>query len=274
MRQRGFTALEAVIILVVVMLLGLGAWFVLAKNNNSNEGSSNVTWNFDGSDWQAGATPPTCPDPLVFPYTPVDAALVSSLLFPGQYRGNHYKAHGGFRFDGSKASDISVRLPMDAQLTGLTRYLEGGELQYLATFTNSCGIMLRFDHLSTLSHDLQAVAETAAEPKEGDTRGLPIENGPMFKAGEVIATAVGLPEQENIFVDFGVYDLRTPNQISQNQDWAYIHAPEKEQTYYGVCWFDMLPDPAKSAVHKLAMLQADEGEVSDYCDISKVTTLD
>jgi type II secretory pathway pseudopilin PulG len=283
MRQRGFTAIEAVVIVAIVLVLGLGGWYVFSKNqkkqNNTSSSesseSSDVTWNFNnGKTWQASGTPPSCPDPLVFPVSPIDTKPVTSLLFPGQYRGTDYKPHGGFRFGGSKSTDVTVRVPMDAQLTGLTRYFQDGELQYLLSFMSPCGIMYRFDHLFTLSDQLQAIAEKTPAPKEGDTRGLTLENGPKLHAGDVVATAIGFPKQGNIFFDFGVYDLRSPNQISHNSEWAALQANEKEQEYYGICWFDMLPEPDKTTVNNLAKLQADKGDPSDYCSVAKRTTLD
>ncbi len=278
MRQKGFSAIEAIIIIIVVILLGLGAWFVISKNKETNEGvfksGDKVSWSYNGSAWVPSSQPPTCPDPLVFDNSPVDAELVSSLLFPGQYRGDNYKAHGGFRFDGTKSSDVTVRLPMDGQLTGLVRYIERGELQYLVTLTNDCGISYRFDHIATLSDEFQEIAETTPAAKVDDTSSMPIENGSRFKAGDVVATAVGFPKTGNISLDFGVYDLRQPNQISKNAEWAALHRPEQEQTYYGVCWFDMLPEPDKTTIHNLAVLQANQGEISDYCSIATRTTLD
>jgi hypothetical protein len=187
------------------------------------------------------------------------------VLYPGQYRNRDYKPHGGFRFDNSKSNDITVRLPMDGQLTGLVQYLEGGEVQYLLTFTNTCGIMYRFDHLYTLSSKLKTIADTLPPPKADDSRSLPLQNGPKMTAGEVVATAVGHPKTNNIGMDFGVYDLRSPNEISKNPEWAALHADKKEQAFYGICWFSLLPAADATRAGQLISKDEPAKTISDYC---------
>lgn len=232
--EKGFSAIEAVIILVVVAALGFGAYFVFSKqkakdsqNNTTSQTSSqaDIQWSFTGTEWRASGTPPACPDPLL--KTPVDVSKATSVLYPGQYRGGNYKPHGGFRFDNNKDGKIEVRLPMDGQLTSMVRYIEGGEIQYLVTFVNSCGYAYRFDHLYTLAPTFQALAEKTPEPKADDTRSVPIQDGPKFKAGELLATVIGHVKTGNAGMDFGLYDLRQPNQISKNAAWAAEH-PEKD----------------------------------------------
>jgi hypothetical protein len=113
-----------------------------------------VRWQFDGSEWSATGTPPTCPAPLTFT-TPVDLFGVTSILYPGQSRGGDYKPHGGGRLDGpGETGVINVVAPMDATITRASRYLGLGELQYLFEFVNDCGIMYRFDHLAGLAPSL------------------------------------------------------------------------------------------------------------------------
>lgn len=272
--EKGFSAVEAVIILLVIAALGFGAYFVFSKqktkdnpqNNNAEslaEEQASVQWNFTGTEWRASGTPPACPDPLFS--TPLDVGQATSVLYPGQSRGGNYKPHGGFRFDNSQDGKIDVRLPMDAQLTGLVRYIEGGEIQYLVSFVNSCGIAYRFDHLYTLSPAFQAIAETTPEPKVDDTSGLPIQNGPKFKAGELLATVIGHPKTANYGMDFGLYDLRQRNEISKNASWAAAHQ-NTDLDMYGVCWLDLLTEPDKTTVKNLPAGDQANGSKSDYCD--------
>lgn len=278
-KKAGFTLFEAVVVLVVIGLLIAGGWYVVGRNKDkvetakSNAGlseedeSSNVTWEFNGTTWQAmGGTAPDCTDRIPFKYSPVDTKLATSILPPGQSRGGHYKAHGGFRFDNSQSTDISARLPLDGQLTGLVRYIEAGELQYLLTFVNDCGLSFRFDHLAALTPTFQALADKTPEPKVDDTRSDPIKNGPKFKAGEQVATAVGFAKMNNISVDFGLYDLRNPNNISKNADWASEHANEKEQAFFGTCWYDFLPQADSDRVWDLVQAADASKSASDYCD--------
>src|SRR3990167_11130550 len=75
-----------------------------------------VTWCFDmdKKQWVSSGTPPECPV-LEFE-SPVDASLVTSVLYPGQYRGEDggYRVHGGFRFDKQTSTQVDVRAPFDA----------------------------------------------------------------------------------------------------------------------------------------------------------------
>ncbi len=271
--NKGFSAVEAIIILAVVAALGVGAYFVFArqKNNNSQSGKTaessqtqqaNVQWSFTGTEWRASAEPPACSNPLL--KSPVDVSVATSILYPGQTRGGQYKPHGGFRFDRNADNSVAVRAPMNAELVKGSRYIEGGEVQYLFEFVNSCGIKYRFDHLLTLSPQLQTIADTLPPAKPDDSRTTNL-SGTTVKAGDLLATEVGFAKTTNVAVDFGVYDLRQPNQISKNASWAAAH-PNKEADSYGVCWLDLLPEPDKTTVKKLPAGDQASGSKSDYCD--------
>lgn len=239
----------------------------------SETASQDVSWQgtVDGGWMATGGTPPKCPSPIL-KVSPVDTAKASSVLLPGQYRGTHFKAHGGFRFDNSANNAVTVKLPIDAKLTGLVRYYQTGissgqqELQYLLTFTNPCGIMVRFDHLATLTADFTKVAETTPAPELDNTRSLPLKDQPSFKAGTVVATNVGAPDSSNTGMDVGIYDLRQPNEVSKNTAWAALHSNEKSQTFYAVCWLDWLPKADATRANTLmAQAPASHKGVSDYC---------
>ena len=213
------------------------------------------------------AQAPACPDPIL-QISPVDIALATEILYPGQYRGGDYKAHGGFRLQTGAAA---IKLPFDARIVGANRYIEtvpGTDqrvLQYLLTFEHECGVQVRFDHLYTLTPAIQAVMDTTPEAKLDDTRSQPLENGPSFTAGTVIATAVGMPEIGNTGFDFGLYDLRTPNEISKNPTWAALHENYSSQAYYGRCWIDYLSEPVKQRALQILPLATDDRGASDYC---------
>jgi hypothetical protein len=74
-------------------------------------------------------------------------------------------------------------------------------------------------------------------------------------------------------MDFGVYDLRTPNEISKNSAWAAVHQQYKAQEWYGICWFDMLPTADASRVKSLSAGDQKRGKVSDYCQTDAGNTL-
>lgn len=227
-----------------------------------------------------------CPSPFLFKM-PIDLTRVTSILYPGQIRGGNFKAHGGFRFDGSKPDEITIYAPYDAKVIAGARYPgTNGELQYTFDFEHSCGIRYRFGHLLTLTPKFQALAEKFPLPKTLDSRTTQVNPPIEVKQGEVIATAVGLttggPETHggfNTLVDWGVYDYRQKNEASQRPDWPTIHASEDSSwsTYYdsevyihAVCWFDWISPEDKAKVLALPSSDSQSGKQSDYCNMNQV----
>lgn len=221
-----------------------------------------VSWQFNGEAWSPDATPLSCPNPLVFA-SPVNLDLVTMVLYPGQYRNDNYKPHGGFVFDGKKDTDISVTAPLDATLVLGSRYIEEGEVQYMLWFEHPCGLAYRFDHLRVLAPSIQELVDTLPEAKPNDSRTTRFAEPLAIKTGDVIATAVGFKKNDNTSVDFGVYDLRNINAAAQKEDFAVKHKMEKEQAYYGICWFDLFSADASRKV--LSLPSGTEGKTSDYC---------
>lgn len=222
-----------------------------------------------------------CPSPFLFKM-PVDLNLATSILYPGQIRGGNYKAHGGFRFDGSKPNEITVYTPYDAKVIAGARYPgTNGELQYTFDFEHPCGIRYRFGHLLTLTPKFQAIAEKFPLPKTLDSRTTQVNPSIEVRQGEVIATAVGLttggPEIHggfNTFVDWGVYDHRKKNEASQKSDWPTLHSLEdsswttyydSETNKYAVCWFNWISPEDRARVLTLPSSDSQGGKKSDYC---------
>lgn len=223
---------------------------------------TNVSWSFNGSTWQSSGTPPACPSPLAIT-SPVNLSLASAILYPGQTRGGNYKPHGGFRFDGAKNADVTVRAPMDGIVTNASRYIEQGETQHLFTFINPCGVAFRFDHLLTLSPAMQAIADTLPAAQVDDSRTTIVTSGASVKAGDVIATAVGFKNTSNVSVDFGLYDLRSTNTASQNASYASSHDAELAQ--HALCWLNILPAADAATAKSLPAGDQTAGKTSDYC---------
>lgn len=245
------------------MVVVAGAvWYVRSQSYGQVQGVATASWMFDGTTWRVSGKPPTCPSPLTL-VAPVDLKKATAILYPGQSRGGNYKPHGGFRFDKSKNTDIKVKAPMDAVVVEGSRYLEGGEVQYMFSFINPCGIMYRFDHLHTLAPKLAALAEKLPAPKNGDSRTTPFNSGVAVTAEEVVATAVGFPKSNNTSVDWGVYDLRNKNAAAQNPSFAAQH--DNQQAEHALCWFDVLSAGDKASVKKLPAGDAKSGKKSDYC---------
>lgn len=220
--------------------------------------SGPTTWSFNGSTWVASGTPPACTTPLTFEL-PVDLAKVTSILYPGQTRGE-YKPHGGFRFDGAgTTNDIAVSMPMAGTIYRGARYLTGGEIQYEFDFINDCGLMHRLGHLRDLSPKFAALAATLPVAVEGDSRTTNFAAGLTVAAGERVATAVGLRTTSNAFLDWGVYDLRQRNAASANPQWLAAHPGDLAP--YAICWLDNVT----SSVKALPPADPTAGRTSDFC---------
>ncbi len=190
----------------------------------------------------------SCPDPLTL-QTPVDINKVTGVLYPGQERGGDFKPHGGFRFDNSKNNEIEVKAPIDAAITGASRYIELGELQYLFDFETSCGIRYRFDHLTKLAPKLSEIAEKLPEAREDDSSTTSVDEIKV-STGEVIATAVGY--ENNVFVDFGVFDSKG----------LKVFSPPRAN---GICWFELLSSEDKAKIKSLPSADSKNGTTSAYC---------
>jgi hypothetical protein len=267
------------ILVGVVVLVGVGVVVYGAatgkfgdKNKNRNQGNTtSAMWSFNGQVWQASGTPPACPNPLTIT-SPVDVAKVTEILYPGQYRGGNYKPHGGFRFGNSHNNEITVKIPMDAQLVKGSRYIEQGETQYLMMFIADCGIMYRFDHLHDLSPQFQAYMGKLPPAQVDNSQTTPFEPPISVKTGEVVATGVGFAATGNVTMDFGVYDLRSQNMMSKNSQWMGMHGDDHEFAFYGVCWLDMMGNNS-AQLKGLSAGDGTSGNISDYCATSAGNTL-
>lgn len=272
--QRGFSIVFLVIVLAIVGAIGFVGWRItqrgaLPSSNGTaqtpeKDKNADVIWVFNGSSWAASGESPSCPDPLTIK-SPTDIKKATAVLYPGQTRGGNYKPHGGLRFDGLKNEDVTVTAPMDMHLVEGARYIEQGETQYLLVFQSSCGLAFRFDHLLTLSSAMQKAADTLPAAKPDDSRTTPLPSPVKVHDGEVIATAVGFRNTQNVGFDFGLYDLRTPNLASKNSTYAAAHKNEASQAFFAVCWVNMLK--GDDAHFALALPGGDQiaGKTSDYC---------
>lgn len=225
---------------------------------NQNTPSAIIWSSRDGS-WSPSGPPPSCLEPFVLK-TPVDMSLVTMALWPGQVRGE-YKAHGGFRFNNEGTNDITVRAPVGAYLVQASRYLESNEEQYLLFFSVPCGFFYRFDHARVLSPKLTEALKGLAPAPPNDSRTTYINPPVWVEGGEIVSTSIGITN--NIFIDFGLYDVRKPNNIIPNPAWTNLYALDKEFGHYGVCFFDYLQGGDGAIMRSLPTGQ--EGKVSDYC---------
>lgn len=256
--QWGFGALEIIMILVVVTVLGSVGWIFYPKKsnqpeNNQNASNNNITTNNSQKNCNT--------KPVIT--LPVDISKVEAILYPGQIRGGNYKPHGGFRLN-TPNNQVSVTLPLDAKLIDGSRYLEQGEVQYMFDFEADCKIHMRFDHLSKLSPELMAEADKLPQPKPDDSRTTNL-NGTMFKLGTLLATEVGFKANHNVTFDFGMYDYNDKNKISSDSQWANDPQHQFENAQYGVCWFDYLSPYDKQKILSLPAGDQINGKTNDYC---------
>lgn len=223
-----------------------------------------VRWMLAQRGWQAsGGTPPACPTPLRLS-APVDLAKVTSILYPGQFRGGVYKPHGGFRLDGTPNDAVQVRLPLAGSIVRGARYLAEGEVQYTFDVVHPCGIMVRVGHLAALPKDMQAIAGRWPTPSE-DSRTSWVEPPVAVAQGHLVGTAVGIRVTANTFFDLGVYDLRRTNPRAQDAAWRAAHAGDRELGWHAVCWLDLLSPADRTRALSLPPGDPTSGRSSDFC---------
>jgi hypothetical protein len=263
------------IIVIPILLFGGGLLYLSLKKDkpvlppptsqNKQQSSSSqsgpytntprVVWEFTGEEWRALGTPPPCVYPLVLS-SPVDIDMITAIMYPGQTRSKDYKAHGGFAFP-STANKININAPLGGHLIKASRYVEQGETQYLLVFLNDCGIMYRLDHLRELAPKFKEIVKTLPEAKANDSHTTDITAPVYTLGGELIATKIGFLNTKNIFVDFGVYDLRKKNGVTKQND--------KELAPYGICWLNSFSKESSTLIKARPLRDQASGKTSDYC---------
>jgi hypothetical protein len=282
--QSGFAHVGLILIaLVVVGGIGVATWKVFgstnkqkaasdtiqqaqtpAPENKTTEPSATLIWQQAEGGWRFTMTPPECP-PQPMMKMPADISKVTGILYPGQTRGGNYKPHGGFRFDNTANDKVQVTAPTDGFIVRGGQYLAEGEIQYTFDIMHNCGVMYRVGHFRALPDNLQKLADTWPPAQEGDSRTQQVNPPVYVKQGEVLATAVGIIKDKNTFFDWGVYDYRQQNQVSQTAAYQQAHSQEKELAWHAVCWFDWLPSSDKAKVKSLPAGDPTSGKKSDYC---------
>lgn len=208
---------------------------------------------------------PICPDPLVISL-PVDRAHMTSILYPGQYRGGAvYKAHGGFRLDRLSDTRAEVRIPLDADLIYGSRHITQGEVQYMLGFRMPCGIEYRLDHLRVLEPMFEKRIHAHLPFPKTDSLTTNFNPPIPVKAGEVIAIEVGFANPLNVGFDFGVYDLRKKNKMANDPEWVKAREGNLLASY-AICWFDLLAPEDEKFVRSLPAADWASGAQSDFCE--------
>ena len=68
----------------------------------------------------------------------------------------------------------------------------------------------------------------------------------------------------NVFFDWGVYDLRSMNSVSNDAAWLAVHPGD--QAPYAICWLEFLSPTDTIAINALPLPVAESGSTSDYCN--------
>lgn len=230
------------------------------EKNTTVNATATVTWMKTADGWQASGTPPACPTVI---QAPADLTTATSILYPGQTRGNDYKPHGGMRFDTNTTNEVSVHVPMSGDVVRGARYLVDGEVQYMFDIITSCGLMVRLGHLRELDPTFAAIADRFPAAVEGDSRTTDVNPYVPVMAGDEVATKVGILKDNNTFFDFGVYNVLVKNAASQNATYAATHDVTLAQ--HALCWFSLMSTTDKAIISKLPAADPTSGKKSDYC---------
>jgi hypothetical protein len=265
-----------VLLLIVIAAIGFTGWRVVSHKKRdggtaSPNSSGRVIWDTDQKgNWTPSSTPPDCPaQPMLS--VPVEPRLITSVLYPGQYRGdpsdiNNYKSHGGFRFDNLKNNDVQIRMPISGYVTETARYTVQGQTQATFNVQNPCGVMVKFGHLLKLSSQFQAIADKATVNPRADSHTTAVNPPVYVKKGDLVATRTGIPG--NTFLDFGVYDLRTTNASGKDMQYVDTHGGPiyMSLSAHAVCWLhNWLPSSDEQVLNSLPAGDSNSGKTSDYC---------
>ncbi|MBI3413459.1 MAG: hypothetical protein HY051_05270 [Candidatus Aenigmarchaeota archaeon] len=149
---------------------------------------------------------------------------------------------------------VPVYVPVGAKLVAGTKYMEGGELNYLFFFDVSCEIEIKFDHLE---EPIKLIGDMFPNPpKIEDTRTdyLPAT---QFKAGDLIGYTTGTPAAKNW--DFGVYSKVKSNHLAGK-------AGYEEMDTRAVCPYDYFTGGKKEFYYSLFVSKTGDGAPpTDFC---------
>jgi len=232
----------------------------VSETSSSTSSKTESVWVQSQDGWTNEGIETNCEAPSF--NSPVNTSLVKSILYPGQVRGE-FKPHGGFIFN-TKNNAVEVKAPFDAVLVEGSRYIEGGETQYLFRFISDCGIMYAFDHILTPSEELMNIASTFPEAKVNDSRTTLVEPQVRFSEGDILATEVGFKKTKNYSMDFGVYDLTTKNEASNDPTFVTKYV-KSYLASTALCWLDNLIEPDKTTLKALPGGDSKAKKTSFYC---------
>lgn len=292
--QSGFHLLELTIVMAVLSAVSAIGWQVythdttamLQSNASTTAGTTAVhsvatfdttsypqnIWSYDdhsGSWIYTGSAPPACTEPFTIK-TPVPLEKATGQLIPGQVRSSSYPGGpttymttAGFRFDQSSHTDIQTISPIDGYVTAAANYTIDGEQQYGVEIIHPCGILIRLNHLRSLTQKFEKITE--AINRTIDRVEYTDIDDVLIKAGEQISASTGLDISNTTLLEIGAYDLRNTNQSSENSSYAYAHARDKPYAWHAICVTELLESTDRALARKLPAADTEVGTTSDYC---------
>lgn len=292
--QFGFHVLELCIVLLMVSAVSVIGWRVIAvkaqkkavlseQSTQYRYGVNSVQtfdtemydsniWSSDHDQWVSSTqNPPDCPQPFQI-HMPVSVDSVTSVLVPGQNRkgsynsqSSHYAHSGGLRFDTSNHSDIQVSSPIDGYISRASVYTVDTEVQYAFEIYHPCGRLITIDHIRSLTEKFEEIiapiTPVTDQPKLVDVEPT------LVKAGELIATAVGLELADATFIEIGYYDLTAINPAANSREFRHVHQGDALYSWHGLCWLESLPAASIIKLRELPAADTDQGKTSDYCSM-------
>ena len=231
-----------------------------------------VKWsNWETGEWSPSSTPPNC-GPLedMFNVLPIDIAVIDEFTPPGRPGGNgsYYISHGHLRSHNTPHDQITVKFPAEGfSLYAVNRRLENysvdeetfstNEEQIKLEFHHPCGIKIMIDHIAQITDRWSEIIKNVPVLLD-DSRGTFMPDGQYFvESGEVLGYAIG--HSTNTYLDFGVYDLRRKNDLSEmlERDFNEYAAT----AVHGICWVDLFGSETQK------LLEGKAVSSSDFCEI-------
>ena len=232
-----------------------------------------VKWsNWETGEWSPSSTPPKC-GPLedMFDVFPLDIAVVDEFTPPGRPGGDgsYYISHGHLRSHNTPHDQITVKFPAEGfSLYAASRRLQDysvhgktstDEEQVKLHFHHPCGIKIMIDHIAQITDRWSEI--TASVPVlVNDSRETFMPDGQyLVESGEVLGYAIG--HSTNTYLDFGVYDLREKNNVSEIMERDF---PQYAATAsHGICWANLFGAETQK------LLEGKAVSSSDFCEIPK-----
>ena len=245
---------------------------VVPEPTSASINEPTIRWNFmnESQSWESNSNPPECGDiDDLFTVFPVDINNVTQFARPGRLgTGNYddavYIAHSALRTDNSSHADQPIKFPAKGfSLASAAQRFESRYsdlVQIKLEFIHPCGLQVRLDHLNSLTGRWSEILRDLPLNEDSNSRITFFPQGVhLVGEGELLSYGIGHPT--NVYLDFGVYDLRSKNNIHEYiaNEWPdYVG-----QGDYGICWAGFFGDEIESALHALP---AGANPDSDYCD--------